>query len=301
MSADWTAFTEGLTRTLAALPVEGVLIVTHDAGLVQFLHGGAAIRAETGGSPSADGRQVLLSDGWEPPPEGVRANWSEELPWPATSADYRRLAERSVRALRDAYGIPSPDRLHYEAWINGTDEPFDPPGLDIARVGAGMPLPPARTSLEAHIYLDLHPCPTCGETAFARDNELAEGPEGLLSRYRGPCDKCGRPRLFTFRLTDEVVMPVPGRPRFGGDTPSALVDPGEWLLIADSYADQRRTLPHAAAAVDEVLKFVPRGGAAVPPGAFWTRRGREAYDRDPERFTVAQLAAARDRYRGAAP
>jgi hypothetical protein len=48
--------------------------------------------------------------------------------------------------------------------------------------------------------------------------------------------------------------------------------------------------------VQEVLKFVPPGGDAVPAEAFWTDAGRAEQERDPGRFRLDRLLAVRDSY-----
>ena len=107
-------------------------------------------------------------------------------------------------------------------------------------------------------------------------------------------------------------MPEPGHVRFGDDRPSELLDPGEWLAVADAYASTgpadtsqldpesaRRLdadLATAVAALDEVLKFVPAGADAVPVEAFWSDRGRAVHAAEPGRFRAIRLRAVRDAY-----
>jgi hypothetical protein len=176
-----------------------------------------------------------------------------------------------------------------------------------------MVIPVARTSAEAHLYLDLHPC-SCGEARFTRDSAVVVTDDGdLASRYTGECPRCGTHREFLFRLPEEILMPSGDDFRFGGPDPSQLLDPGEWRMVAEEYASatpadiaslpvgQRRqaraTLSRAAAALDEVLKFVPEGADEVPVTAFTTERGRAAHAREPGRFGRARLVAVRDTYR----
>jgi hypothetical protein len=177
-----------------------------------------------------------------------------------------------------------------------------------------MALPLARTVPEAHLYLDLHAC-ECGETRFPRDSSTVLTPDGeLAKRYTGTCPTCGRQRDFLFRLPEEIAIPGPDSPdRYGGPQPSELIDPGEWLFVADRYADRvpadpaglteqqraqaRSSLETAAVAIGEVLKFVPPGADAVPPAAFVSDRGRAQYRAEPGRFRAARLAAVRDAYR----
>jgi hypothetical protein len=99
---------------------------------------------------------------------------------------------------------------------------------------------------------------------------------------------------------------------FGGDEPSELLDPGQWLAYADDRArrvpadrsaldgEQRRAVDHAlasaVAALDEVLKFIPDGADSVPETAFFTVYGQTVHAREPGRFNAARLKAVRDSY-----
>jgi hypothetical protein len=175
-----------------------------------------------------------------------------------------------------------------------------------------MAVPLARTSVEAHLYMDLNPC-VCGEAQFDRQSTMLAGPDGMLQRYTGACPACGRAREFLFRLPEEILMPGPGPVRFGGDEPSELLDAGTWLWLSDHFAgrhpgdlagagpDQRaqaaRDLGYALAALDEVAKFVPPGQSQVPESAVWTPRGRDQYGRERYRFRTSALSATADTYR----
>ncbi|WP_433530396.1 hypothetical protein ACQPYA_30260 [Micromonospora sp. CA-263727] len=174
-----------------------------------------------------------------------------------------------------------------------------------------MTPPLSRTNAEAHLYMDLHPC-SCGESRFARQSSVIALDDGdLASRYTGACAGCGQEREFTFRLPPTIGGAGSGF-RYGGDEPSQLLDPGEWLLVADTYAGQvpagsasgedgqraRAALTRAVAALDEVGKFIPAGGDAVAPDAFDSDRGRQLHHREPGRFRRDRLAAVREAYAG---
>ncbi|TCB90683.1 hypothetical protein E0H26_26700 [Micromonospora zingiberis] len=170
--------------------------------------------------------------------------------------------------------------------------------------------PLSRTNAEAHLYLDLHAC-SCGSTRFPRHSAVVALADGdLASRYTGACEGCGEEREFLFRLP-----PTPdgtgGGFRYGGDEPSQLLDPGEWLLVSDAYAGSVPTesggeagqqaqaaLARAVAALDEVVKFIPAGADTVPAGAFLSDRGRQLHQREPGRFRRDRLAAVRAAYAG---
>jgi hypothetical protein len=169
----------------------------------------------------------------------------------------------------------------------------------------------SRTNAEAHLYMDLHPC-SCGETRFPRQSAVVALDDGdLASRYTGACVGCGQEREFLFRLPPATSSAGVGF-RYGGDEPSQLLDPGEWLLVSDAYAGQvpadpgggeagqraRAALTRAVAALDEVGKFIPPDGAVVPATAFTTDRGRQLHQREPGRFRRDRLTAVRDAYAG---
>ena len=163
----------------------------------------------------------------------------------------------------------------------------------------------ARARDEAHLYLDLHPCKECGsaETEWERGLVSVEG--ALADRYWGVCDGCGAAREFLFGLPERPVMPS-GYPTFGGKEPSQLLDAGEWLWVSDltagnvpagDRAEAHRVLSVAAAAVDEVVKFIPPGLDEVPDGGFWSERGKEMRLAESGRFQLDRLLVVRDTYR----
>ncbi len=172
-------------------------------------------------------------------------------------------------------------------------------------------LPLARTNAEAHIYMDMHPC-ECGNGNFERNSSVIEADGDLASRYAGPCSGCDRMREFVFAIPEHVGLPAPGSVVFGDGSPSELLDPGEWLFVADRYARvapgqaptkaeeariARQQVATAAAAMDEVLAFIPPGEDMVPYEALRTERGLAVYDAEPGRFYRDRLKIVRDTYR----
>jgi hypothetical protein len=172
-------------------------------------------------------------------------------------------------------------------------------------------LPAARSSAEARLYVDLHPC-ACGEARFDPQVAVVVLADGdLATRYNGSCPGCGTAREFLIRLPAE---PAPAtRFSYGGPEPSQLIDPGQWLTVADRYADlvpatdpaaldpaQRRrataALTRAIAALDEVLKFIPANANEVPADSFTSDTGRRLHRREPGRFRRDRLAALHDTY-----
>jgi hypothetical protein len=176
-----------------------------------------------------------------------------------------------------------------------------------------MTLPLARTNAEAHLYMELHPCQTCGEGDFEPRSSVVFVDGDLASHYTGRCRGCGAAREFTFRIPQDVVLPDLEHPAFGEEQVSQLLDPGEWLWLADVIArktpaeptglshDERRNaridLRTAAAALDEAVKFVPEGADAVPGTACWSERGSQVYSDEPGRFRRIRLEAVARAYR----
>jgi hypothetical protein len=124
---EWEEFTTRLAQTLAELD-ERTYVVVSAAGtnvFVQYRQAPDALYAEAVADAFLPEQQQLSFAqvdamkglGWTPPDIGPgMLNWNQQLPWPAHTADYRRLAEASVAALRDIYRVPSPDNLVYRAW-----------------------------------------------------------------------------------------------------------------------------------------------------------------------------------------
>jgi hypothetical protein len=151
----------------------------------------------------------------------------------------------------------------------------------------------ARTPDEAHLFMDLHPC-DCGELQFERRSSLVASGDEMIRVYRGECARCDKPREFRFRLPDRPLL-TGDLPEFGDDRPSELLDPGEWMLVADQHASRPkatwRDLGIARAAMFEILKFMSGEDEAVPDAAFTSERGRQLRDAEAGRFRRARLEA----------
>ncbi|MGV9305643.1 hypothetical protein ACWENQ_09585 [Nonomuraea sp. NPDC004354] len=156
----------------------------------------------------------------------------------------------------------------------------------------------ARSLVEGYLYLDLAAREVGGNAAERAT--LTEGEESWTLRLDGVEVEVPYQGEATARL-DELTF---------GEGRSELIDPGQWVFVAGTYA--RRTLSEslsftanpdddeqfenvaagwqfAADAIAEALKFLPPGADAVPAEACWTPMGRALHEANPERFTRQQL------------
>ncbi|TDD61773.1 hypothetical protein E1263_06160 [Kribbella antibiotica] len=164
-------------------------------------------------------------------------------------------------------------------------------------------LPVARTHDEAILWLNRQPCAGCSTTTENWEHGLTQSADGeLLIAYDTTCAGCRQDREYFFELPERETR----LGAFGGPEPSELLDAGQWLGLADELASRvpvddqaARTerLKLAAAAVDEVLKFVPVGEDDVPDLAFWTEEGRQVRDQQPGRFRRLRLEVVLATYR----
>lgn len=169
--------------------------------------------------------------------------------------------------------------------------------------GGCMAFAVARTRDEAQLYLELHPCPDCGSIETSWEHGLIEVDGQLAMSYAGTCSVCSAEREYVFGLPARETKAI-GWPTFGGPEPSELLDPGQWMDVADRAAaavptdpaEAGRVLAVARAAVDEVVKFVPAGQDAVPEEEFWTPEGRVVRDAEAGRFRLDRLLVVRDTY-----
>lgn len=185
----------------------------------------------------------------------------------------------------------------------------------------------ARSAAERLLYLRLHPC-SCGATAMTPELPtvlLVDDVEIL--RYDGSCSGCGTHRRIDFATPATAEDPILWALE---SSPSEIVDAGQWLTVADDLAESAlgveplwrgaaptldglasatgadlaaeipRLYARAAAAIEEVLKFLPPGSDAVPASAFWTDDGRACHDRAALRFHRAALVEERERHRAKA-
>jgi hypothetical protein len=118
--SEWDEFGDRLASTFRQVTGRVFLIIASEADparYVQFAGQDDRLDAE---APATDvvadaDESALKESGWTAP-NAAQPNWSSSLQLPALASEYKALAARCVVALRDAYGITSPDDLGYRAW-----------------------------------------------------------------------------------------------------------------------------------------------------------------------------------------
>lgn len=169
-------------------------------------------------------------------------------------------------------------------------------------------IPAYRTNREAHLYVQLRPCTQCPATSSrCKSNGTVYLDDGDMgARYTGTCESCGATRDHVVRLPP-MQANAAATGVYGGDQPSELIDPGEWLWWAERLmatvplegpfdAPAKQSLALALASIDEVLKFIPSGEQRVPRSAFTSDRGTKTFSENPGRFTRAWLENTRTQY-----
>ena len=169
----------------------------------------------------------------------------------------------------------------------------------------------ARSAIECHLYIELHPC-SCGGSLEPGRHRLESRDGGLVAVYRTSCRRCETVRHCEF-VMDQEIAPLG---KFGGSKPSQIIDPGEFLAVADAAARDvpvdlnalddaararaRLLISRAAAAIEEVLKFIRPGQEDIPLEAFTSSRGAALYHKEPGRFRRSRLQAVLREYQSTA-
>lgn len=187
---------------------------------------------------------------------------------------------------------------------------YDAAGLLPERVDTGDTMLAPRSHAEAHLYVELHPC-DCGTATLAAQNRTVDKDDGWLSIYEGSCGGCRKARRFEFVLSEPLALPT-GPLAYGGDEPSTIVDAGQFLWLAERYAEPvpndvaalieserpsaGQALEVAIAALTEIVKFIPADGTEVPARGFFTEQGRRVREQAPDRFRRDRLVDMLERY-----
>ena len=131
----WDAFGGALAGALSQLQDRSHLLVSWaDVPTVyaQFAQSSTELVVVTGADDvlppdrrlGADGAARLQASGWSPPTAGVAGKtWHFAVPWPARSADYRRVAGLVVEVFRDVHRVPGANALEYRGWRDAQPGP----------------------------------------------------------------------------------------------------------------------------------------------------------------------------------
>ncbi|MGW5106654.1 TY-Chap domain-containing protein [Nocardia sp. NPDC004123] len=142
----WDEFARRLAYQFAILPDGAILLIDTDEpdtqpGFAQFAQFEDMLHAELGAYADLDrnpglhnpGHQLALRAGWHPP-DIDWDNWWFQVPRAVQPVAGRELAAMVIVGLRDAFHVPSPDRLVYTAWnARAGNRPLDLPLLGIAK------------------------------------------------------------------------------------------------------------------------------------------------------------------------
>jgi hypothetical protein len=164
----------------------------------------------------------------------------------------------------------------------------------------------ARTLAEAHIYASVM---AAAEAPDASDfaESLVEGAEVWTVNVRGY-------EIEVPYASEQAARQVGAR--FGLGV-SQLVDAGQWVLVATTYArraldldlaydngpeSERRSIElnwmFAADALAEAVKFLPADAAQIPADVLWSELGRQTYQQQPALFEREKLIDDLEYYRG---
>src|SRR5260370_15766495 len=135
--ARWDALQVGLARALGHVEVgRKVVIDDEDRIYVQFAQGATGLHVEAVSNRflreeqrlSAEQEELMAAAGWRRPDRHC-PNWWLDCPQPLSAADFRRIAQLTVMALRDGLQVTALSFLEYRAWNAGTRAVVDLPEL----------------------------------------------------------------------------------------------------------------------------------------------------------------------------
>ncbi len=135
--ASWDAFQVGLARALGHVEVgTKVVIDDEDRIYVQFAQDATGLHVEAVSNRflreeqrlSAEQEELMAAAGWRRPDRHC-PNWWLDCPQPLSAADFRRIAQLTVMALRDGLQVTALSFLEYRAWNAGTRAVVDLPEL----------------------------------------------------------------------------------------------------------------------------------------------------------------------------
>jgi hypothetical protein len=167
---------------------------------------------------------------------------------------------------------------------------------------------PAYTINEVMYFLSVTPCHACGKGPLVPARRHPEFTPGEPFELPGQCSQCGGVVSFTFTVDLPLDREWPDSEFINpSDEPSRIIGLAQWLslfyTLVEHAAGQgpqgsRRTGLHAALCIEEALKFYDADDEMPPPEAFLSGTGRDAFQRQPEKFSQSRLRAMRDKLPG---
>jgi hypothetical protein len=165
----------------------------------------------------------------------------------------------------------------------------------------------ARTLAEAHVYASVISAADPPDATASTEEALVEGADTWTLNVRG--------YEISVAYASQQAARQAGE-RFGLGV-SELVDAGEWVLVATTYArraldldlaydngpeSERRSIElnwmYAADALAEAVKFLPADAAEIPASVLWSELGRQTYQQQPALFQREKLLGDLEYFRG---
>ncbi|MFC9977545.1 SseB family protein [Spirillospora sp. NPDC127200] len=253
---EWSEFARRLGRELAGLERDTILIVRErdeSRHYVQAMREPDRLYAEAVSNNFLDGpllltladEEVMSEAGWRPPADPAPRNWWTELPGLASGAEYGRLAEVMVTALRDVQGVRRPADLVYESFHRhgtGLIELLDF-GLDIAdatRITRSRGTPPVALDgpVPAEAPLPASPAPASLPAAPA----APAVPDELEPRLADAKQRGDHTTYFELLLTAELVLPAVA----DAAMPTITIGSGTYITVFTSPQALARVRPGAS-------------------------------------------------------
>ncbi|MFI6516191.1 TY-Chap domain-containing protein [Spirillospora sp. NPDC050679] len=253
---EWSEFARRLGRELAGLERDTILIVRErdeSRHYVQAMREPDRLYAEAVSNNFLDGpllltladEEVMSEAGWRPPADPAPRNWWTELPGLASGAEYGRLAEVMVTALRDVQGVRRPADLVYESFHRhgtGLIELLDF-GLDIAdatRITRSRGTPPVALDGTAPAEAPLPASPAPASLPAAPAAPVL--PDELEPRLAEAKQRGDHTTYFELLLTAELVLPAVA----DAAMPTITIGSGTYITVFTSPQTLARVRPGAS-------------------------------------------------------
>ena len=172
---------------------------------------------------------------------------------------------------------------------------------------------PAHSVIEAVLFVEATPCPSCGRgpVALRSVTPLVGGEASGTIAVGAGCGACGASTEYRFAVSASPGQDAGGVPddwtRINPtEDPSRILDVGQWLMLFRLFEERRADEPgkiaarllglKAAACLDEALKFHDDPENDLPPAsAIFTESTRHHFLEAPEHFSRRRLVELRAR------